>query len=78
MRQALDMVSSRNVTVQISTAISPPRHHNNNSKLYLNLDFTIYNPHMALIGYVVPILNVMLGGEENLSYRKIQHLGQVG
>ena len=78
LRQALDMVSSRNVAVQISIAISSPRHHNNNNKLYLNLDFTIYNPHLALIGYVVPILNVMLGGEENLSHRKIQHLGQVG
>ena len=64
LRQALDMVSSRNVAVQISIAISSPRHHNNNNKLYLNLDFTIYNPHLALIGYVVPILNVMLGGEE--------------
>ena len=40
--------------------------------------FSIYNPHLALIVYVVPILNVMLGGEENLSHRKIQHLGQVG
>ena len=49
LRQALDMVSSRNVTVQISIAISSPRHHNNNNKLYLNLDFTIYNPHLALI-----------------------------
>ena len=64
LRQALDMVSSRNVAVQISIAISSPRHHNNNNKLYLNLDITIYNPHLALIGYVVPILNVMLGGEE--------------
>ena len=73
LRQALDMVSSRNVGVQISIAISSPRHHNNNNKLYLNIDFTIYNPHLALIVYVVPILNVMLGGEENLSHRKIQH-----
>ena len=72
LRQALDMVSSRNVAVQISIAISSPRHHNDNNKLYLNLDFTIYIQHLALIGYVVPILNVMLGGEENLSHRKIQ------
>ena len=78
LRQAPEMVSSGNVTVQISTAISSPRHHNNNRKLYLNLDFTIYNPHLALIGYMVPILNLMLGGEGNLSHRKIQNLGQVG
>ena len=56
LRQALDMVSSRNVAVQISIAISLPHHHNNNNKLYLNLDFTIYNPHLALIGYVVQSL----------------------
>ena len=31
-------------------AISSPRRHNNNRKLYLNLDFTIYIPYLALIG----------------------------